>query len=126
MKKFLRRLLWIVLLLLGLLIYYKYYYTYSEGFRAGRLQKFSNKGFLFKTYEGEMILSSVRSAENVPLASEKFLFSVEEEPVARKVEQLQGEEVVVHYSEKNGLLPWRGDTRYIVDSISVRRENRGQ
>jgi hypothetical protein len=101
----------------GSLVYWKYFFTYSEGYRAGLLQKFSSKGTIFKTYEGEMILSSVHTTSNMAIASEKFLFSVNDDEVARQIEKFQGEEVVVHYTEKNGKLPWRGDTPYLVDSV---------
>ena len=117
MRKFLTRLLLVIVLLVGSTIYWKYFFTYSEGYRAGLLQKFSSKGSLFKTYEGEIILSSVQTTTNMAIASEKFFFSVTEEDVARKIEKLQGENVVVHYTEKNGILPWRGDTPYLVDSV---------
>ncbi len=120
MKKFLTRLLIVLVLLIGSLIYWKYFFTYSEGYRAGLLQKFSSKGSLFKTYEGEIILSSVQSSNNMAIASEKFFFSVTEEDVARKIEKLQGENVVVHYTEKNGRLPWRGESQYVVDSVTVK------
>ncbi|HSO87362.1 MAG TPA: hypothetical protein VLQ91_12465, partial [Draconibacterium sp.] len=69
--------------------YFKYGFTYSKGYRAGLLQKFSEKGVIFKTYEGEMILSSVQSNSNVALASEKFLFSVTDEAVAKQMEQIR-------------------------------------
>lgn len=111
----------IILLVLGLgiFIYWKYAFTYSSGNRFGLLQKFSQKGTLFKTYEGELILSSVRGNLNVPIASEKFYFSVSDKNVAQQLMNLQGHNVTVHYHEKNGTLPWRGDTPYIVDSVRV-------
>lgn len=118
-----KRVLWIlffiVLLILGGYSYWKYYFTYSSGNRYGLLQKFSHKGNVFKTYEGEMILSSVRSNVNVPLASEKFFFSVTSKRVADQLMDLQGRNITVHYQEKNGTLAWRGESRYIVDSIRV-------
>ena len=126
MRKFLTRLIIILVLFVGSTIYWKYFFTYSEGYRAGLLQKFSSKGSLFKTYEGEIILSSVQSTTNMAIASEKFFFSVTDEEVARKVERLQGESVVVHYTEKNGILPWRGDTKYLVDSVSLKSAFKGQ
>jgi len=119
MRKYLTKALVIFLLFVGLFFYWKYFFTYSEGYRAGLLQKFSSKGTLFKTYEGEIILSSVQSTSNMAIASEKFFFSVTEEEVARKLEKLQGESVVVHYTEKNATLPWRGDTPYLVDSVTL-------
>jgi len=106
---------------LVLFIYWKYFYTYSEGYRAGLLQKFSNKGAIFKTYEGEMILSSVASTRDIAIASEKFLFTVTNKSIIRQFDTLQGENVIVHYKQKNGAVFWRGDSKYLVDSISVRK-----
>jgi hypothetical protein len=123
-KKTKRIFRWIMILLivfLGTFVYWKYFYSYSEGYRAGLLQKFSHKGTFFKTYEGEMILSSVSSNNNVAIASEKFLFSVPNKVLAIQFDTLQGKNVIVHYIEKNGPVFWRGDSRYLVDSIKVRR-----
>jgi hypothetical protein len=111
-------LLFFVLFVAGY-VYWKYNFTYSDGSRAGLLQKLSRKGTIFKTYEGEMILSSVQSNNNVPLASEKFFFSVSDKRVADQLNGMQGEFIVVHYHEMNGTLPWRGESTYIVDSVSV-------
>jgi hypothetical protein len=100
-------------------VYWSFFFTFSDGYRAGLLQKFSRKGNIFKTYEGEMILSSVQSSKNVALASEKFLFSVADHDVAMQLEKLQGQNVVVHYTEKNNTLPWRGETVFIVSSVKL-------
>ena len=118
MKKFLFWSIAIIVIALAVFIYWKYSFTYSEGNRAGLLQKFSYKGNLFKTYEGELIMSSVTSNQNVALASEKFYFSVPDKELARKLLHLEGSPVMLHYKEKNGVLPWRGETKYLVDSIS--------
>ncbi|MBC8004016.1 MAG: hypothetical protein H7X84_00970, partial [Verrucomicrobia bacterium] len=59
MKKTLYIILFFVVLFIAGFIYWNYFYTFSDGSRAGLLQKFSRKGNVFKTYEGEMILSSV-------------------------------------------------------------------
>ncbi|MCU7547923.1 hypothetical protein OCK74_02300 [Chitinophagaceae bacterium LB-8] len=115
--KYLTMLFIFIILGLGIYIYWNYFYTYSSGNRFGLLQKFSHKGNIFKTYEGEMILSSVRGYNNVPIASEKFFFSVQEKNVADQLMNMQGRYVTVHYLEKNGTLPWRGETKYIVDSV---------
>jgi len=120
-KRFFRWLLILIVLFGGVFIYWKYFYTYSEGYRAGLLQKFSNKGTFFKTYEGEMILSSVASNKDVALASEKFLFTVTNKAMARQFDTLQGRDVVVHYKAKNGAIFWRGDSEYLVDSVFIRR-----
>lgn len=113
---------WFILLslvILGVFIYWKYFLTYSEGYRAGLLQKFSHKGNIFKTYEGEMVLSSVTSSLDVALASEKFYFSVTDQALANQLDTIQGQKVMVHYRQKNGVLFWRGDTKYRVDSVKL-------
>jgi hypothetical protein len=102
-------------------IYWEYYYTYSDGYRFGLLQKFSHKGSIFKTYEGEMILSSVSSSRDVAIASEKFLFTLTNKSLVRQFDTIQGEMVIVHYKQKNGNVFWRGDSQYLVDSVKVKR-----
>jgi hypothetical protein len=116
-RKFLRWTAFLLVIFLAVFIYWKYFFTYSDGYRAGLLQKFSRKGTIFKTYEGELILSSVKSSANVALASEKFLFSVVDDSLANLLDTLQGEMVMVHYKQKNGTLFWRGDTKYFVDGV---------
>ena len=120
--KVIRTILILVVLGLGIFFYWKYAFTYSNGNRFGLLQKFSQRGTLFKTYEGEMVLSSVRSNQNVPLASEKFFFSVRNKSVAQQLMNMQGQYVTVHYKEKNGTLPWQGDSKYIVDSVKIEQQ----
>jgi len=66
-----------------------------------------------------MILSSVRGNTNVTIASEKFYFSVDNKIIADQLMRLQGRNVTVHYKQKNGTLPWRGESEYIVDSVRV-------
>ena len=118
-RKYLYLALTVFILIVGVYIYWSFFFTFSDGYRAGLLQKFSRKGNIFKTYEGEMILSSVQSNKNVALASEKFVFSVADHDVALQMEKLQGKNVVVHYTEKNNTLPWRGETTFIVSSVKL-------
>jgi len=122
-KKKIRKYLYVALttliVIVGIWIYWSYFFTYSDGYRAGLLQKFSHKGTIFKTYEGEMILSSVESNKNIALASEKFLFSVADKDIALELDSLQGKNIVVHYTQKNNPLPWRGESPYIVNSVKL-------
>jgi hypothetical protein len=120
-KKIIRWALFLIILTIGIFVYWKYFYTYSEGYRSGLLQKFSSKGTIFKTYEGEMILSSVSSNRDVALASEKFYFSMTNKNLVRQFDTLQGEMVILHYKQKNGALFFRGDSPYLVDSVRVKR-----
>jgi hypothetical protein len=120
-RKIIRWFMILVILFIGLSVWFKYFYTYSEGYRAGLLQKFSNKGNIFKTNEGELILSSVSSTANVALASEKFFFSVPDKKLAARLDTLQGMNVIIHYRQTHGAVFWRGDSPYLVDSVKVRR-----
>jgi hypothetical protein len=120
-KKVFRWFLFFIIIAGSSFIYWKFFFTYSEGYRAGLLQKFSSKGTLFKTYEGEMILSSVASSRDIALASEKFLFTLTNKSLIRQLDTLQGETVIVHYKQKNASVFWRGDSQYLVDSVKVKR-----
>lgn len=121
LKRIMYWFIFLLILFIAGFIFWKYFFTYSEGYRAGLLQKFSRKGTIFKTYEGEIILSSVQSNKDVVLASEKFLFSVKDTKIVNQLDSIQGRFIVIHYEEKNGTLPWRGDSRYLVDSVRVER-----
>jgi hypothetical protein len=114
---------WLVALVVIIIIItfcWKYFYTYSDGYRAGLLQKFSRKGTLFKTYEGELVLSSVSGNNSAVIASEKFYFSVTIDSLAARLDTLQGRSVIVHYRQKNSSAFWRGDSPYIVDGVKPR------
>jgi hypothetical protein len=119
MKKILIWASLIIIAVLSLMIYWFYFNTYSSGNRSGLLQKFSKRGNIFKTYEGELVMSSIRSNANVAIASEKFPFSVAEKRIADQLANLEGQMVTVHYKQKRKPLFWRGDSEYIVDSVRV-------
>jgi hypothetical protein len=118
-KKFVRWVTFILLVVLLLFGYWKYYYTYSDGYRSGLLQKLSHKGNIFKTYEGELVQRSIISTANVGIASEKFYFSIASDSVAKAMQNFEGKNVKLHYEQKNGTLPWRGESEYIVDGVEL-------
>jgi hypothetical protein len=108
----------IIILIIGIgLIYWKFYFVYGEGAKAGELNYVVKKGNVFKTYEGKMIQAGLRSIAPNTIHSNEFVFSVEDEKVALTLLDKQGLMVNLHYKEFHGALPWRGYTRYIVDSI---------
>ena len=120
MKKFLRIFIIVLIFSVAGWVWWKFYYTYSEGNRSGLLQKFSHKGDIFKTYEGELVLNSLSIGGNVtPYSSEKFYFSVTDKDLGEKMKMYEGKRVVIHYNQKHGVLPWRGDSPYIVDSVVI-------
>ncbi len=119
MKKVLVWAVVIIVVLLSFLFYWHYYNTFSEGNRSGILQKFSKKGNIFKTYEGELIMSSIASTGNTMIASEKFFFSVKEDSIANVLFDFEGKHVTLHYEQKRGHLPWTGETDYFINSIKT-------
>lgn len=120
MKKVKKIAIWagiILVAFMSFMFYWNYYNTYSEGNRAGTLQKFSKKGSMFKTYEGELIMTSIASTGNTTIASEKFYFSVKDENIAKELFNLEGKHVTLQYEQKRGHLAWSGDTDYFVTRI---------
>jgi hypothetical protein len=115
-----------MLLVAGLLFYWHFYFVYDAGDRDGILFKFSYKGNIFKTYEGEIVQPGLRSMQAGSINTNNFFFSVTNKKLADSLENLTGKTVSVHYSKYHGSLPWRGDYynpenqedgQYIVDSI---------
>lgn len=116
MKKFGAIFALLLLLALAGFVYGRYYFVFGEGVKSGELNYVVYKGMLFKTYEGKLIQSGIRS-QGGGIQSYEFEFSVEDEVLAKELMLLGGRTVELHYKEYFGSLPWRGFTKYIVDSI---------
>ncbi len=117
MKKF-----WIILaivLVAGALVfgYFRFYFVFGEGVKSGELNYVVYKGVLFKTYEGKLIQSGIRSKTAGSIQSYEFEFSVADKRLAEKLMLLGGRNIELHYKEYFGALPWRGFTKFVVDSI---------
>ncbi len=106
-----------VLALTGLYFYFNY--TYSEGSRAGMLMKFSNKGYVFKTYEGELNLGGINPLPGNTIANNIWKFSVKNDSIAKLLQSKEGQMLRLHYKEKVKNLPWQGDTKFFVDGVDV-------
>jgi len=117
MKKFLGILLGVIVLVVLLIFYFRYDRPFGEGVKAGTLNYVVYKGWLWKTYEGEVILAGFQNKVNSSLQSNEFTFSIDNEAVAKRLELASGKEVQLHYYEYVGTLPWRGVSKFIVDSI---------
>ena len=120
--KILAWLLIIALLAGGGLVYYKYYFVFGEGVKSGYLNYAVKKGNVFKTYEGKLIQEGLRSpggarGTGVGVSSNEFEFSVESDSIFKILELNSGKYFDLHYKEYHGTLPWRGNTRYIVDEV---------
>ena len=91
-------------------------WSYSSGERAGWIQKLSDKGWVCKTWEGELALVSMPGSATV----EKFLFTVSDPRVAAELVKVMGKRVTLHYEEKVGLpTSCFGETRHYVTKVSV-------
>jgi predicted membrane protein len=111
----------IIGILFVIFIYFKYYFVFGEGVKAGELNYFVRKGYVFKTYEGKVIQSGFRSQTVGSIQSYEFAFSVEDELVADSLMKCSGKQLELHYKEYLGILPWRGVNKFVVDDIvSVR------
>jgi hypothetical protein len=103
----------VAILLLSAVGYFTFLYnaTYSEGVRTGELIKFSNKGVIFKTYEGE--LSQGISGAQI------FSFSVldSQEQVIADLKELEGHYVKLTYIERYRTFPWWGDSKYFITEV---------
>jgi hypothetical protein len=117
MKRVLGKIFAAVVLVLVLLVIGRYYFVLGSGMKAGTLNYVVYKGYIFKTYEGEMILTGLQSKGPASMSSNEFLFSITDKDLAMRLMVNAGKEMVLHYKEYNGALPWRGVNKFVVDSI---------
>ena len=112
---------WIVGVLLvaaATVLYFKFYFVFGDGVKAGELNQIVHKGWVWKTYEGRLIQTGFNSTKRSgSLQSNEFNFSVTDKAVADSLMRCSGKMVELHYKEYNGWLPWRGMQRYVVDKI---------
>jgi hypothetical protein len=117
MKKFLTIFLLVIIILGGVWFAWHFYWVFGEGVKAGQLNNFMKKGYVFKTYEGKLIQTGFQGGASGSVQSNEFRFSVTNESVANKLMSNSGQVFELHYKEYMGALPWRGTTVYIVDSV---------
>ena len=107
--------------------YFRFFFVFGEGVKSGELNYVVYKGVLFKTYEGKLIQTGIRSKAAGSIQSYEFEFSVENEALARELMLQGGKTLELHYKEYFGALPWRGFTKFVVDStITVRPAEQGK
>lgn len=114
------------LLPLALLIALTGCFDYSDGDRAGVVNKLSRKGIIFKTWEGEMNLGGFRNQANAAtgqstgaMTANIFTFTVEDEVVVEKLRaaMAEGRVVSLTYRQELIVMPWRGDTNYFITNV---------
>ena len=104
----------LVLLLVGLWTWFSLSWAYSEGERAGVLQKFSSKGWICKTYEGELALYVVGG-----VAPQIWYFSTRDDKVAQQLSASVGDQIRLHYTEHRGVpTSCFAETPYFAESFT--------
>lgn len=113
----------LLLLALAGFVYFRFFFVYSEGTNEGDINYFQREGFIFKTYEGKMIQTGYNSHNtSATIQSNEFKFSVEDERIAKQIDNNSSRQVKLHWKRYLGTLPWRGNSQFVVDSIiSVRQ-----
>lgn len=100
---------------------FMYWATYEEGVMAGKILRISQKGMIFKTYEGKINLETFGALKGTSPIAESFDFSVEksEKELIKKLEEvsLSGERVNLHFVKRYAAFPWRGDTKYFATGV---------
>ena len=91
-------------------------WTYSEGTRTGYMMKLSKKGYVFKTFEGQLNLGGLQE-DNSSIIGNTWEFSLDENYLAKKLQDLEGKKVQLKYKEINKAMPWQGDTNYFVYDV---------
>jgi len=111
--------IFLVLIVIGIGAFIVYFYVpyASSSVKAGQLNYVMYKGIIFKTYEGKLIQTGIKSPSTGGVQSNEFEFSIANKELAQKLMDVTGKNVKLHYKEYFGALPWRGYTKYIVDSI---------
>ncbi|MDH4090161.1 MAG: hypothetical protein OEV74_00460 [Cyclobacteriaceae bacterium] len=109
-------------LIVGIIVFsFMYWATYESGVMAGKILRISEKGVLFKTYEGKINLETFGALKGASPIAESFDFSVEksEKDLINELQEvaLSGERVNLYFVKRYAIFPWRGETRYFATRI---------
>ena len=116
-RRFIRVAIVLLLLVGGAFFYVRYYFVFGADVKAGTLNYVVKKGYVFKTYEGILIMEGFRTESRGTLQSNQFVFSVDNANLADSLMRLSGRHVELKYNEYLGALPWRGYSNFIVEEI---------
>ena len=112
----------IFLIIIGIALFaFLYWATYESGIMAGKVLRITEKGMIFKTYEGKLNLETFGALKGASPIAESFDFSVEgkEADVIKALQDvaLSGERVNLHFKKRYAQFPWRGDTKYFITQV---------
>lgn len=117
MKKFLKIGIPILIIILALVFWWRYYFVFGEGVKAGSLNFVVKKGYIFKTWEGRIIQEGFKTPNPNQMQSNEFEFSVAEDSIAQILERYSGKFVELRYKEYLNAIPWRGNSNFVVTEI---------
>ena len=125
MTTFKKVLAWIIvglILATAAFVYFRFYFVFGDGVKAGELNQFTYKGYVWKTYEGRLIQAGFKGSVpktggTATIQSYIFDFSVANEEIANELMRCSGKTVELHYKQYLGALPWRGMQKHVVDKI---------
>jgi hypothetical protein len=103
--------------LLAILFWWRFYFVFGEGVKAGNLNFLVKKGYIFKTWEGRLIQVGFRAPAPGSMQSNEFDFSVANDSIGALLERCSGKTVELRYKEYLRALPWRGMSHYVVFEI---------
>ena len=112
----------IMLVVVAIVVFsFLYWATYESGVMAGKILRLSEKGVIFKTYEGKLNLETFGALKGASPIAESFDFSVEgsQQEVIKTLQEvaLSGERVNLHFKKRYAQFPWRGETKYFVTEV---------
>jgi len=120
-KKILKRVIIFGVVISVLILSFLYFGVFESGVMAGKVLRISEKGMIFKTYEGKLSLESFGALKGVSPVAETFDFSVEsdEKDVIEQLNEvaLSGERVNLHFQKRYMSFPWRGETKYFITRV---------
>ena len=117
MKKFLKIGLPVLIIVLALVFWWRYYFVFGEGVKAGNLNFVVKKGYVFKTWEGRLIQEGFKTPNPNQMQSNEFEFSILDDQVAHVLERYSGKFVELRYKEYLNAIPWRGNSNFVVTEI---------
>lgn len=117
MKKYLRLIGIVLLLIAAGLFWWRHYFVFGEGVKAGDLNFLVKKGYVFKTWEGRLIQTGFKTPVPGAMQSNEFEFSIVNDSLATVLERASGKFVELRYKEYIRPLPWRGMSKYVVIEV---------
>jgi hypothetical protein len=117
LKKILAIGILVLLVILAVSFWWRYYFVFGGGVKAGDLNYLVKKGYVFKTWEGRLIQTGFKTPAPGAMQSNEFEFSIDNDSVAKKLEVASGKFVELRYKEYLHPLLWRGMSKYLVIEV---------